>query len=46
VNWKIEFDDYAAKEFKKLDKPNQILIANYLKQTISTSNNSKNLANL
>jgi mRNA interferase RelE/StbE len=42
VAWKVEFDYNAAKEFKKLDKQNQILISGYLKNKISPIDNPRN----
>ncbi len=40
--WKVEFDHHAAKEFKKLDKQNQLLISGYLKNKISLTDNPRN----
>jgi mRNA-degrading endonuclease RelE of RelBE toxin-antitoxin system len=34
MNWKIEFDISAAKEYKKLDKSTQKEISNYLKNKV------------
>ena len=40
--WKVEFDHHAVKEFKKLDKQNQLLISGYLKNKISLTDNPRN----
>jgi mRNA interferase RelE/StbE len=43
VAWKIEFDQQAAKEFKKLDRDSQILIQNYLRKKVLASSNPTEL---
>ena len=54
MTWKVEFDDRAAKELRKLDKQTQREILTYLRKRIATDQDprrfgkslSKNLAGL
>lgn len=39
--WKLEWDERALKEFRKISKPNQIAIQKYLKERISVLDNPK-----
>jgi mRNA interferase RelE/StbE len=39
--WKIEFDDKAAKELRKLDQQTQKLIVNFLKNKILNADDPK-----
>ena len=34
MTWKIEFDDSASKEFKRLDKSSQKMIRDYLRDRV------------
>jgi mRNA interferase RelE/StbE len=43
VNWRIEFDLFAAKEFKKLDINSQEKISHYLREKVLKNNNPKDL---
>jgi mRNA interferase RelE/StbE len=43
VVWKIDFDDYAKKQFKKLDKYSQHLIQSYLDDRLLKLDHPKKL---
>ena len=43
MNWEIEFDALAAKEYKKLDKSTQKQISNYLKNKVLKLQNPQDL---
>ena len=41
MTWKVEFDDRARKELRKLDPPAQREILGYLRKRIATKSNPK-----
>ena len=41
MTWKVEFDDRARKELRKLDPPAQQEILGYLRKRIATKSNPK-----